>query len=47
MLLLRIFYRKIGRKLIISYSNKIQPLLHTSKAQQAVPAEFLKKARAI
>ena len=31
-LLLRNFYRKIGRKLMISYSNKIQPLLNASKA---------------
>ena len=27
LLLLRKFYRKMGRKLIISYSNKMQPLL--------------------
>ena len=32
LLLLRKFYRKIGRKLIISYSNKMQPLLNASKA---------------
>ena len=42
-LLLRKFYRKIGRKLIISYSNKMQPLLNASKAEQANPAVSFKK----
>ena len=32
LLLLRKFYRKKGRKLIISYSNEMQSLLNTSKA---------------
>ena len=32
LLLLRNFYRKIGIKLMISYSNKIQPLLNASRA---------------
>ena len=32
LLLLRTFHRKIGRKLIISYSNKMQPQLNASKA---------------
>ena len=32
LLLIRKFYRKIGRKLIISYSNKMQPQLNASKA---------------
>ena len=32
LLLLRKFYGKIGGKLIISYSNKMQPLLNASKA---------------
>ena len=34
LLILRKFYRKIGRKLIISYSNKMQPVLakNASKA---------------
>ena len=32
LLLLRKFYRKIRKKLIISYSNKRQPLLNASKA---------------
>ena len=31
LLLLRKFYWKIGRKLIISYSNKMQPLLMLQK----------------
>ena len=43
LLLLRKFYRKIGRKLIISYSNKMQPLLNASKAEQANPAVSFKK----
>ena len=43
LLLLRKFDRKIGRKLIISYSNKMQPQLNASKAQQAIPAGSLKK----
>ena len=43
MLLLRKFYWKIGRKPIISYSNKMQLLLNASKAQQAIPAGSLKK----
>ena len=43
LLLLRKFYRKIGRKLIISYSNKRQPLLNASKASKAIPAGSLKK----
>ena len=46
LLLLRKFYRKIGRKLIISYSNKMQPLLNASKAQQAISAGSLKKREA-
>ena len=32
LLLLRKSYRKIGRKLIISYSNKMQSLLNALKA---------------
>ena len=40
---LRKFYRKIGRKLIISYSNKRQPLLNASKVSKAIPAGSLKK----
>ena len=43
LLLLTKFYGKIGRKLIISYTNKMQPLLNASKAQQAIPADSLKK----
>ena len=35
--------RKIGRKLTISYSNKMKPLLKASKAQQAIPTGSLKK----
>ena len=33
----------IGRKLIISNSNKMQPLLNASKAWQIIPADSLKK----
>ena len=33
----------IGRKLIISNSNKIQSLLNVSKAWQTIPADSLKK----
>ena len=43
LLLERNFYGKIGRKLISSYSNKMQPLLNASKALQAIPAGSLKK----
>ena len=43
LLLFRKFYRKIGKKLIISYSNKMQPQLYASKASQAIPAGFFKK----
>ena len=32
LLIVRKFYRKIRKKLIISYSNKRQPLLNASKA---------------
>ena len=41
LLLLRKFYGNIGRKLIISYSNKMQPPLNASK--QGIPAGSLKK----
>ena len=41
LLLLRKFYRKIGRKLTISYCNKLQLLLNASKVQQAIPAGSL------
>ena len=34
LLLLRKFYWKIGRKLIISYSNKMQPLLMLQKCNR-------------
>ena len=40
---LRKRYRKIGKKLIIFYSNKMQPQLNASKASQAIPAGFFKK----
>ena len=44
LLLIRKFYRKIRRKLIISYSNRMQPQrFNASKAQQAIPAGSLKK----
>ena len=41
----RKFYRKktIIGKLIISNSNKMQPLLNASKAWQTIPADSLKK----
>ena len=39
---LRKRYRKIGKKLIIFYSNKMQPQLNASKASQAIPAGSLK-----
>ena len=35
-------YRKIGKKLIIFYSNKMQSQLNASKASQAIPAGSLK-----
>ena len=43
LLLIREFYRKIRRTLIISYSNKMLPLLNASKAYQAIPTGSLKK----
>ena len=49
-LLYRKVYRKttiIGRKLNVSNSNKMQPLLNASKVWQTIPAGSLKKARAI
>ena len=46
LLLLRKFYWKIGRKLIISYSNKMQPLLAKyllQKRNRLISAGSLKK----
>ena len=49
-LLYRKVYKKItiiGRKLIISNSNKMQSLLNATKALQTFPGWFLGKARVI
>ena len=44
LLLLRKFYGKIGRKLIISYPHKMQPLLMLQKRNRlAIPGGSLKK----
>ena len=45
--LLRKFYREIGRKLIISYSNKMQPLLNVIKSVTGCSCWFLKKVTSI